>query len=73
MRSVSIRATVLVVALLAALTLSGETNATQPVRQFQASVAQLREPDQPPLERRLRSIIRRFITSVFGELDVPHP
>jgi len=31
-----------------------------------------REP-QFPIEKRLRSLVRRFITTILGEWDTPHP
>lgn len=31
------------------------------------------QPERPPVEKRLRSIIRKFISTILGEWDPPHP
>jgi len=74
MRSVSIRTKLTAISLAIAVVLCA-WSATPFTAQPSTTrlVALEREPGQPPLERRLRSMIRRFITSVLGELDLPHP
>jgi hypothetical protein len=74
MQRVSVRTRFLVVALVVVLGQSAQLiGADLPVRHLHLSVAQLREPGQPPTARRPPSLIRRFITWALGEIDIPHP
>jgi len=76
MQSVYVRtrpAAVVFAAVIALLSILTATPASPVPVRSQFAFAPGREPGQPPLERRLRSLIRRFIGTVLGELDVPHP